>query len=141
MNEKVMNSKTRKALWRDACNEYLEVFCTKHEYNYEPDMWIANDPGTIAMIGDMFVSMDNIRYDVDNDVPEEYFDKWYWKNLDLHELGVEHWMNYESYCKGAPDIWTDEQMDKIRQARAKVEETKADLKKLVDEYQNKLKDF
>lgn len=130
-----VNAVALKYLWRDTCNEYLRIFCTKHGYEYEPDMWVADNPGTIVMIGDMFVSMENIRYDVDNNVPEEYFEKWYWKSLDLHELGVEHWMNYESYCKGAPDIWTDERMEEIRKARARVAETKKQLEDLVKEYQ------
>ena len=129
----------RKALWKDACNEYLQVFCEKHEYQYEPDMWVGSNPGTIAMIGDMFVSMENIRYDIDNDIPEEYFEKWYWKSLELDEIGVEHWMNYESYCKGAPDIWTEERMEEIRKARSRVEESKRKFEELIKEYQEENK--
>ena len=121
--------------WKEICNRYLELFCDKHEWPYEPDMWVGGDIGTIVMIGDMFVSMDNIRYDIDNDVPEEYFTKWYWKSLDVHELtdGAENYMNYENYCKGCPDYWTEERMQSIRESKARIEKAK---KALEDEIQN-----
>jgi len=127
--------KARIAQWNDVCNEYLKAFCDKHEWPYEPDMWVGNDIGTIVMIGDMFVSMDNIRYDIDNDIPEEYFTKWYWKSLDVHELtdGAENYMNYENYCKGCPDYWTEERMQSIRESKARIEKAK---KALEDEIQN-----
>ena len=118
--------KALKAQWMDLCNIYLEEFCKKHGYKYEPDMLVANEPGTIIEVCDMFVHMDNIRYDVDNDIPESYFEKWYWKNLDVYELTGNSYMNYESFCKGAPEPYTDEQLDKIREA-------KRELEKLIDE--------
>ena len=97
--------KTRQERWNDICNEYLKEFCDRHEWQYEPDMWVAGNTGTIVMIGDMFVSMNNIRYDIDNNVPTDYFEKWYWKSIEISELtdGAENYMNYENYCKGAPD--------------------------------------
>ena len=123
----------RKAHWKDLCNEYLEEFCNRHEFKYEKDAWIGDDPGTIVMVGDMFVNMDDIRYDVDNDVPEEYFCKWYWKGLDVYELTGEKYMNYPSYCKGAPDKWTNEALDRVREAQKRVEDAKASL---LDEINN-----
>ena len=99
-SNKELYKRELKLNWKEICNNYLFEFCEKHEYTYESDCWVANDPGTIANIGDMFVSMENIRYDIDNNIPEEKFEKWYWKSLEVYELVGEKFMNYENFCKG-----------------------------------------
>lgn len=125
----------RAAHWKDVCNEYLETFCLKHEYHYEPDMWVGNDPGTIACVNDeMFVGMDTIRYDIDNNIPEKYFSKWYWKGLDVYEVTGEHYMNYQSYCKGAPDPWTNERLEELRESKNKIAKAQEEFQKMIDEY-------
>lgn len=103
--------------WKSICNEYLKRFCDKHEFAYEPDMWVAGDPGTIIEIADMFVAMDDIRYDIDNDIPEDKFCSWYWKLLERLELGLEHDLNYSSFCKGAPWRYSDEMVEHVRELR------------------------
>lgn len=127
--------KTRQERWDELCNEYLKEFCDKHEWQYEPDMWVAGNIGTIVMIGDMFVSMNNIRYDIDNNVPTDYFAKWYWKSIEISELtdGAENYMNYENYCKEAPDYWTEERVQKIRASKKRVEEAKNELLKAIED--------
>lgn len=127
--------KTRQERWNELCNEYLKEFCDKHEWQYEPDMWVAGNIGTIVMIGDMFVSMNNIRYDIDNNVPTDYFEKWYWKSIEISELtdGAENYMNYENYYKGAPDYWTEERIQKIRASKKRVEEAKNELLKAIED--------
>lgn len=119
--------------WKEICNRYLMEFCHKHDYRYEPDTWIGGDPGTIIEVCDMFVSMENIRYDVDNNIPDGVFEKWYWKQLELFELGVEHWMNFPSYCKGAPDEWPEERMQRLRDAHKRLEQAKATFRETITE--------
>lgn len=134
--KQITNSeKPKSERWNELCNEYLKEFCDKHEYPCEPDMWVGGDIGTIVMIGDMFVSMDNIRYDIDNNVPEYYFDKWYWKSIEISELteGAENYMNYENYCKGAPDYWTEERMQRILTLKMRTEEAKNELLKAIED--------
>lgn len=129
----LLNFKSMKfsTIWRIVCNWYLYEFCQKHEYQYEPDMWTGDDPGTIVLIGDMYVSMENIRYDIDNNIPEDYFEKWYWKNLDVNTITGQTWMNYESFCKGAPDAWPEERLEKVKELNAKIEESKKALEEEV----------
>ena len=134
--KQITNSeKPKSERWNELCNEYLKEFCDKHEWQYEPDMWVAGNIGTIVMIGDMFVSMNNIRYDVDNNIPTDYFEKWYWKRIEISELtdGAENYMNYENYCKGAPDYWTEERVQKIRASKKRVEEAKNELLKAIED--------
>ena len=126
-------SKTLQSKWLEVCDDYITAFCEKHSYILDYDCWVANNPGTVACISDMFVSMEDIRYDIDNKVTEDKFEKWYWKNLELYELGVEHWMNYSSYCKGAPDEWTEERMNKAREMRKGIHELEENLRELIEE--------
>lgn len=136
MEEQTLSIEARKALWKDVCNEYLDTFCEKHSYTYDKYVWLGGDPGTIANIGDLFVSMDDIRYDIDNDIPENYFEKWYWKGLEVYELTGQKYMNYPSYCEGAPDQWTAENLDKVREAKKRVEEAQKSLEEEINNIKN-----
>ncbi len=122
--------KQLKLKYEEACDGYLREFCSKNGFDYEPDMWVAGDVGTIAMVGDMFVTMSDIRYDVDNNIPNGKFYTWYWKNLELHEYDIPY-MNYESYCNGAPDKYTDVEMKKIREGRDKINKAKREFEDLI----------
>lgn len=131
------NTKQLEDRWTSICNEYVKEFCKRHEYDSEPDVdwyWIADNPGTLIEINDMFINMETIRYDVDKNVPEEKFEQWYWKNLELTELGVEHWLNYSSYCKGAPDIYTGERLKQLRCLKLKLDHDREEFEKTIREY-------
>lgn len=124
--------------WRDICQEYLKLFCDKHEYSFEDCFWVADDYGTIACVSDMFISMEHIRYDIDNDIEETMFEKWYWKAIEIFELTGQDFMNYESFCKGAPDIWTEEKMEKLREAHMRVYEAEEALRQEIEEMTEEL---
>ena len=130
-SDKELAIKALKAEWCDICNQYLKLFCEKHEYTYEPYMWVGDEVGGIIEVCDMFVNFDDIRYDVDNDVPEDYFAKWYWKGLEVYQLTGKKYMNYPSFCKGAPDEWTEERMQAIREMNKRIEQEKEELQKLI----------
>lgn len=135
-----MNKKSLQQQWQEVCNDYLREFCHRHDYTYDPQSWIGSPEGigTIAGITDiLFVNMEDLRYDVDNQVPEDKFEKWYWKRTELDELGIEVWLNYRSYCLGAPDEWTDERMQELRDANARLQEMKAHLEELCKDYKRK----
>ena len=132
----IKNNYSLKSEWQELCNKYLKKFCEKHEYTYEPDCWVANNPGTIACVNDMFVSMEDIRFDVDNCIDIDCFEAWYWKALDVYELTGQKYMNYSSFCHGAPDPWTEERLNSVREAKIKVEETKQSLVKEIERLKN-----
>jgi hypothetical protein len=115
--------------WENICNSYLTEFIKKHNLDYEVDPWVNNDTGGIALIGDMYVSLDVIRYDIDNDIEESMFEKWYWKSLDVYQITGENYLSYEAFCKGAPDRWTPENLNKIKQLKEDVENAKQILEK------------
>lgn len=113
-----------KKKWADVCDEYLRKFCEKHEFDFETAYWVGDEPGTIAYVSDLFVGMEDIRYDIDNNVPEDKFLKWYEYHLEVFELECEFRyrniykdlikINYPSFCKGAPLPYTEEDLDSFR---------------------------
>lgn len=124
--------------WRDICQEYLKLFCDKHEYSFENCFWVTDNYGTIACVSDMFISMEHIRYDIDNNIEETKFEKWYWKAIEIFELTGQDFMNYESFCKGAPDIWTEEKIEKLREAHMRVYEAEEALRQEIEEMTEEL---
>ena len=114
----------------DIVNDYMNAWCEKHGYDYEEDMWVGNDYGGVCAVGDLFVSFDDVRYDIDNDLPEKTFEDWYWYSLDIAELGCERIVNLKSYSMGCRP-YTDEQLDNIREAKKNVEESKRILEYLI----------
>lgn len=134
-----MNRKELRAQYKNIADTYVREFVAKHDYDmtdYEIDRcWVADDAGTTACICDMFVDFNDIRYDIDNDVPESKFEKWYWTSLERAELGIKY-MNYESFCKGAPDPVPQESMNEILALRKKLDDIRLQLFEASSEYRD-----
>lgn len=83
------------------CNEYLRLFCEKHDFDYEEakESWVANCVGDVTCVGDIFVGMQTIITDIEMDASEEEFIKWYDYNLVAHEFGF-NTPNFESWLRG-----------------------------------------
>jgi len=78
--------------------EYIDVFTIKHDIEF--DYWIADLTGTGAVFGDYYISFDDIRLDIDNNVDNTIFFEWYDIALELAELDKSPQINYYSYLKG-----------------------------------------
>ena len=138
-NKKVVDNVVimkRRISWNEICFQYVEAFCQRHGYIAERDAWVGGDVGTTICINDMYIGMDEIRYDVDNDIPIEQFEKWYWKSLEVYELTNEKWLNYPSFCKGAPDPWPEEKLKKVREGAKKIAQMKKELDDYITEVKN-----
>lgn len=120
-----------KARYEELCNDYLRLFCDKHEFDYEDakQNWVAGDVGGIVECGDFFVGLNVILTDINLDVKEDEFKEWYYYTLDATELGI-HSPNYEHWIRGCPRV-SKEGMKKIRQAkhelRVLIEQAKQEL--------------
>ena len=100
-----MSKEKAKEYFVKGCNEYLRLFCEKHEYDYEEakESWVANCVGDITCVGDIFVGMQTIITDIEMDAPEDEFLKWYDYNLVAHEFGFAT-PNFESWLRGCPRV-------------------------------------
>ena len=96
------------------CNEYLRLFCEKHDFDYEEakESWVANCVGDVTCVGDIFVGMQTIITDIEMDAPEEEFIKWYDYNLVAHEFGFTT-PNFDSWLRGCPRV-SDEAFKKLQ---------------------------
>ena len=101
-----------KERYRNICNEYLQRFCVKQEFNYEPDdAWVAGNAGDCANVGDFYFGFDEIRYDIDNDIPKGKIIEWYDYTLETSMLDLPLRINYPSFCKGAPLPYSKEKIE------------------------------
>lgn len=115
-----MTNKDLRENYNDACNAYLKVFCAKHDYSFEKDMWVGNEPGTVAACGDEFFNMATIKTDIDKDAPEEELLKWYDYTLDADEFHLPV-PNYDHWLMGCPR--TDKEwFENMREKRKKLAE-------------------
>jgi hypothetical protein len=120
-----------KQLYEDGCNAYLQLFCEKHEFDFEDakDCWVGGDVGGMTSCGDYYVGMQTIIEDIDLDAPEDTFFKWYDYCLRADELGL-NVPNFKSFIKGCP-ITSEETF-------AKLESIKNELNKLIEQENNKI---
>ena len=127
-----MLGKTMKESFSNIANEYLRIFCEKHDLEYNPGDWVGSEDGIGTVVnpggGDLWIDFDTIRYDIDHAVPKEVFEQYsdYEDKLRNIELGYEilykpnreegklvH-INYPSFCKGCPRPYTDAQLAKMQ---------------------------
>ena len=61
--------------YNDACEAYMKAFCQKHGYDYEEadHNWDIN----YVEVGDLYIGIEDIRTDIDEDSPEDEITKWY----------------------------------------------------------------
>ena len=75
-------------------DEYTDLFCKKQDVY--ADGWIGDLKGGINCFSDAYLSFDDIRTDIDLDVPKGMILDWYWDNLENQGNNI----NYQSYIRG-----------------------------------------
>ena len=126
-------SKENQALqdrFRSVCMDYIMRFCEKHDLNFEG--WVGDRVGETAEIGDMFLDFSDIRYDIDTEQKSGTIEKWWDYSYDLSMLECPKTINYRSWCAGAPLPYSQEQLNKIRQAHNDVITAKQVLEDLLN---------
>lgn len=121
-----------KKRWRSICYDYVQEFIRKHDLvEYGEWYWVSDDPGTVLCIADYFINFDDLRYDIDNDILETMFFRWYDYStmLTLYDLKQ---VNYRSYVKGARP-YDESDFENIRILRGKVVEAQKKLEDCLNE--------
>lgn len=123
-----MSKDKAREYFEKGCNEYLRLFCEKHDFDYEDakDSWVGGSIGDITMCGDYYVGMQTIIADIELDAPEEEFIKWYDYYLAAHEFGFDT-PNFESWLKGCPRVM-DEAFERLEGMKYALEEAIRDEK-------------
>ena len=117
-----MSKETAKEYFVKGCNEYLRLFCEKHDFDYEEakESWVANCVGDVTCVGDIFVGMQTIIADIEMDAPEEEFLKWYGYNLVANEFGFTT-PNFDHWLRGCPRV-PQESFDKLEALKKDLED-------------------
>jgi hypothetical protein len=110
-----MSKELAKEWLKKACNEYLRLFCEKHDYCYTEDVWVGGYVCGIANIGDYFIDFETICIDVEEDVDKDEFIKWYDYCVEAEDLGI-NTPNYRSWIKGCPRT-SNEQLQKLKKLK------------------------
>lgn len=85
-----------KAKYEIIVDKYLDKFCKKQGFDKKHGYWVGDRVGDIFDINSYFFSFDDIRLDVDNNVPKGKIIEWYDDNDYFNKKVI----NYESYLKG-----------------------------------------
>ena len=128
--------KTLQTMYRNACNNYLEAFAEKHDFDVRDCDWVGNEPGGIATVGDYYVDMQTIIHDIDSDAPEEEFVKWYDYQMSCAEAELTS-CNFQSWLRGCPRH-PDETFERLSRLRKEVEEARQRLVLAVEEEKNRM---
>lgn len=134
----MINRKEIQELYNDACNEYLQAFCEKHDFDYDEASrsWVANEVGGVCLLGDYYISFDDMKTDIDMETNENEFFNYYDYSLDAHELGF-NCPNYKNWLRGCPRL-SPEQIKSIREAKMRVYESEEKLKRIIKEETEKV---
>jgi len=73
---------------------YTDLFCKKQEC--DADGWIGDIKGGINCFADAFLSFEEIRIDLEMNVPKGEIWEWYWDNIENPGKRI----NYYSYVLG-----------------------------------------
>ena len=128
--------KTLQTMYRNACNNYLEAFAKKHDFDVRDCDWVGNEPGGIATVGDYYVDMQTIIHDIDSDAPEEEFVKWYDYQMSCAEAELTS-CNFQSWLRGCPRH-PDETFERLSRLRKEVEDARQRLVLAVEEEKNRM---
>ena len=86
-----------KIQFEKCCNEYIKQFAKKQGLEF--DYWIGDEVGGIASFIDQYVfNLDDIRYDLEENIPKGEILEWQNNNIEVATEGK--WINYKSYCIG-----------------------------------------
>ena len=142
-----MKNNSLKDKWQAVCDDYLRRFCKIMEKDYYDAYWPGRDVGSVVVFpdGESF-GIHDIRYVVDNNIPGDTVWEWWYYSFDIYTLQeeyrqLEHYtelrsINLESWCKGAPRPYTDEEiksrMEGIESIRKAKERFIQDIKELTN---------
>lgn len=103
IHNRVLRTTELKKQYREVVENYTREFCDRFDFDYADtmDCWIGGDYN-MTEVGDMYISFENIREIIDNDIPYETWEAWYYYTLRLHSIStgipVPNLINYWSGC-------------------------------------------
>ena len=128
-----------KTEFESVCNAYLSLLIKDWGYTNEGEnvntlgWWVADEVGGLYCFqDDLFISMDDIRYCVDNNVSEETYLEYIDYNIECSEYGFAG-LNLKSFISGAPRINKED----FERKKKKKKEFEEQIERLKENLNNK----
>lgn len=99
--------------YKECCNRYLQMFCEKH--GYDCYSWI--DVGRTAEVGGYEFAFDDIRYDIEQNLPKGKIEEWYDYDAQIRALGLHQALTLKTFCQGVPVPFPPYRIEKLRNKR------------------------
>lgn len=120
----------------DIANKYLDALCGQFGLSKADTMWIGEEVGGVVEVSDYFISFDEIRFIVDNNIGFNEFDEWY------DYVNTLKMINYDictptlkSWHEGCPRK-TKSEIEKLKQLKKNVEEAEEILRIEIEKQKN-----
>lgn len=118
-------------------NDYVKEFIEVMGFDINPDTlyWVGDETGGVVEIADMFLSYDDIRYVVDNNVSYEELVDWYdYCTEPVSNLYPKP--NLKSWHHGCPRL-SKKQVQELIERQERIDDLKRELNELAQKYQKK----
>ena len=83
--------------YKDIVMKYINEFSEKHSVTF--DYFVGDKMGEVCVFSNYFIDFNDLRLDLDNNIPEETFFKWYDETL-IRATNNKQVLNYETFSKG-----------------------------------------
>lgn len=88
----------RKKEFEKVANSYIHGFAKKHEVDFE--FWVGDEVGGVACFNsEYFFNFDDIRHDIDNNIPKGLISDWQNDTVEYNLHGMKS-INFKSYAIG-----------------------------------------
>lgn len=126
-------SKTLQQKYHRIADQYIKVFCKKHEVTFES--WVTEETRDIALIADCFLNLSDIRLDIDKDVPINTIFEWCDECLQLGQKG-ENTKTYYQFLYQKEESSKPLFLRKLEKKNKvkKIKESLAELNAAIDSY-------
>ena len=112
-------------------DDYMCAWCLKHEYDYDA-ISRMDDDYRVCEAGDIYLSLDDVRYDINNNLPENVFEDYYWYASDVAMYAPDISITLPQYNAGYRPF-TRIELEKLKDAHERLMQAKDEYETLLDE--------
>ena len=116
-----LDVKDLNTIFNSIMDSYAKRLCEMFDYSYRDCFWVGDDRFDCFSLSDsgIFISADNVKTLVDNNVDYDTFEEWddynkcinYAKSNHPEEVEKYNFINLTSWIKGCPKQYTKEELD------------------------------
>lgn len=136
MNEKPKEQAKLIYRFNQLVDDYVAEFCKQMDLCVDPKTiyWVGDEKGGITEICDLFLSYDNIRYCVDNNIAYDELSEWYDYTVMIHSVTENaKTPSLDAWHRGCPRM-SQKQIRDLINTKDKIEQLKKELGDMIEQY-------